>query len=171
MTIPSFHFEAKKHAYRQTQDGIVVSFVVHPNEVNSSLAIAALGTRYMVALAEIGDDGQAIPPGATTGAAIGSAAVDHPHPPERSAAPGGTKRERTLPEKVGMRCCDRRFQRWVGEKYGLPSVSEDEAASYVRDHCNVNSRTQILPGTEAARKWDVIEGMYLSATGQMAERR
>ena len=26
-------FEAKKHAYRQTQDGVVVSFVVDPQDV------------------------------------------------------------------------------------------------------------------------------------------
>lgn len=51
MTAPAFHFEAKKHAYRQTQDGIVVSFVVHPNDVCADLAIAPLGTQYIVALA------------------------------------------------------------------------------------------------------------------------
>jgi hypothetical protein len=48
--------EAKKHAYRQTQDGVVVSFVLHPQDIPDGLATAALGTRYLLALVEIGDD-------------------------------------------------------------------------------------------------------------------
>jgi hypothetical protein len=50
------HCEAKKHGYRQTQDGIVVSFVLHPEEIPDALATASLGTRYMLALVEIGED-------------------------------------------------------------------------------------------------------------------
>ena len=56
MAIPSTHCEAKKHGYRQTQDGIVVSFVLHPNEVPDDLVLAALGTRYMLVFTRIGDD-------------------------------------------------------------------------------------------------------------------
>src|SRR3990167_6715521 len=56
----ALHCEAKKHAYRQTQDGVVVSFVLHPQEVPAGLATAPLGTRYMLALAEIGNDEQPI---------------------------------------------------------------------------------------------------------------
>jgi len=50
------HCEVKKHALRQTQDGIVVAFVVHPSDVPASLQLAPLGTRYMLALVEIGED-------------------------------------------------------------------------------------------------------------------
>jgi hypothetical protein len=50
--------EAKKHAYRQTQDGVVVSFVLHPQEVPDGLAISALGTRYMLALVEVDENEQ-----------------------------------------------------------------------------------------------------------------
>jgi hypothetical protein len=56
----AMHCEAKKHAFRQTQDGVVVSFVLHPQEVPSGLTLAALGTRYMLALVEIGDNDQPV---------------------------------------------------------------------------------------------------------------
>ena len=47
------NFEAKLLGFRRTQDGVVVSYVVHPSDVSAELAIAPLGTRYMVAVAEI----------------------------------------------------------------------------------------------------------------------
>jgi hypothetical protein len=61
MTVPSFHVEAKKIAYRQSRDGLVVSFVIHPNDMPDALAVAPLGQRYMLALAAIGDDERPIP--------------------------------------------------------------------------------------------------------------
>lgn len=115
-----------------------------------------------------------IPPGATTGAADGSAAADHPHTPERSAvAPGGAKREKTLPEKVGMRCADKRFQKWIAEYVGWPAAatSAEETAGAVRGWCHVKSRAEILSGTDAAAAWLKLETQYLSETGQLAERR
>jgi hypothetical protein len=56
MTVPAVHCEAKKVAYRQTKDGLVVSFVIHPNDMPDALAVAPLGQRYMLAMAAIGDD-------------------------------------------------------------------------------------------------------------------
>jgi uncharacterized OB-fold protein len=50
------HCEAKKHAYRQTQDGVVVSFVLHPQDMPEGLATAPLGTRYVLAFVELNDD-------------------------------------------------------------------------------------------------------------------
>lgn len=50
------HCEAKKYAYRQTKDGVVLSFVLHPNEVPPNVATAAIGTRYVLALVELNDD-------------------------------------------------------------------------------------------------------------------
>lgn len=52
----ALHCEAKKYAYRQNQDGVVVSFILHPTEIPKELATAAIGTRYVLALVEIADD-------------------------------------------------------------------------------------------------------------------
>ncbi len=62
MTIPATNCEVKLHGFRRTADGVVVSFVVHPAEVPNALALDPLGTRYMLALAAIGDDETPIPP-------------------------------------------------------------------------------------------------------------
>ncbi len=48
-------FEAKKYAYRQTKDGMVLSFVLHPDDVPKEMATAPIGQRYMLACAQIDD--------------------------------------------------------------------------------------------------------------------
>jgi len=113
------------------------------------------------------------PPGATDeGAAKGSAAADHPYPPERSAsAPGGPKRQRTLPELVGMRCADRRFQNWLFAKGSIEQPEKEETAAYVRLWCGVNSRREIAFGSPAEYVWRSLENAYLRDTNQMAEER
>ncbi len=55
--------EAKKHALRQQQDGCwIMTLRVHPNDMPEQIMKAAMGTRYMMALVEIGDDEQPLPP-------------------------------------------------------------------------------------------------------------
>ena len=49
--------EAVKTAYRQNKSGIVVSFLLHPSEFSSELAIAPIGTRVILAVAEIKEEG------------------------------------------------------------------------------------------------------------------
>ena len=61
-------FEAKKYAYRQTKDGMVLSFVLHPDDVPKEMATAPIGQRYMVACAQIDDHENPIRPRATTDA-------------------------------------------------------------------------------------------------------
>jgi hypothetical protein len=65
MTVPASHCEAKLHGFRRTAEGVVVSFVLHPAEVPQALALDPLGTRYMIALAQIGDDELPIPQAGT----------------------------------------------------------------------------------------------------------
>ena len=36
-------FEAQKHSYRQTSKGVVISFLVHPENVQSQFAAMPLG--------------------------------------------------------------------------------------------------------------------------------
>ena len=172
MTIPSVHFEARKVAYRQTKEGVVISFVVHPNEVDASFAISDIGTRYMVVLARIGDDEQPIEPNPSA-SADGPSAREGGHAgskqPLVTGRAEGAKRERTLPEKVGMRCNDERFQEWAKKRH--ISGAALDTASFVRNYCGVTSRKEILPGTEAGDTWLSLETRYLMETGQMAEPR
>jgi len=90
---------------------------------------------------------------------------------QASVASGETvKRQRTLPELVGMRCNDGHFITWLLD-CGYVEGPDDSPAIIVRRECGVASRSEILPGTEAAERWNKLETQYLMKTGRMAEPR
>jgi hypothetical protein len=146
----SAHFESRKWAYRQTKEGTVISFLVHPNDISTEMATAPLGTRYMVAFAQIGDDEQ----------------------PTEQPKPERPKRkfdELTCAEQAGILCADPKFQQWLGV---LPdSDGEAHAAETVRDLCDVTSRSLIGKTGASMQKWTRLVTNYRQATGQMAEQR
>lgn len=153
------HFEAKKHAYRQTQDGIVISFVVHPNDVSAELATAALGTRYMVAFSEIGEDGK---PMKACSSAVEQAAYNRQVVGSNPTAPTKDRKPfNTLPlaQQIALRCNDQDFQRFLGVD------STEAAAEDVRQRCRVTSRSDVAKQPLAKALWDNIEinfGAYLT---------
>lgn len=107
--------EAKKHGYRQTQDGVVVSFVLHPQEVPDALAVAPLGTRYILAMVEIGDDEKPKPPAAKETAA-------EPQPTPNPNVPAGAKRPKSwhemLPaQQCGILCSEPSFLFFLRQEY------------------------------------------------------
>lgn len=52
----AIHCEAKFYAFRKTKEGTIVSFVLHPQEVPDELATANIGTRFVLAMVELGDN-------------------------------------------------------------------------------------------------------------------
>lgn len=145
------HFEAKKHAYRQTQDGVVISFVVHPNDVNTEIAMAALGTRFMVAIAEIGDDEKPVAPVAQQEEqpACGRETLVQVQP----GSPKSKRRFDELPlsQQCAMTCEDRRFADYIGvSEHGNP------AAQWVREYCAVESRAELDKDARAAGVWRIL---------------
>jgi hypothetical protein len=169
----ALHCEAKKHAYRQTQDGVVVSFVLHPQEVPEGLATAALGTRYVLALVEV--NGDETPATQSKG---GDAAEPKHHTPDTtprlvSAQPSGAKeskvwRELTYAQQAGIRCSEEAFRKFLHEKIA-PDADFDScttiaatelAASIVRTHCIVNSRKDIRPNHPSARLWRELDEAF-----------
>lgn len=161
MAIPSTHCEAKKHGYRQTADGIVISFVLHPEEVPDDLALATLGTRYMLAFARIGDDEEPVPP------------------QQKPARPG--KPFHTLPrsQQAGILCNDKTFQAWASKK-GLQCGSKigwdyspdpTGARRFVLNYCDISSRRELDAAAGFAVKWDALLTRFENETGRAAEAR
>lgn len=151
------HCEAKKHAYRQTQDGVVVSFVLHPQDVPQGLALASLGTRYMLAMVEIGDDEQpkeVMPPEDS-----GTKRIATPPHAVADNAPRGA-RTKSAAQQAGILCNEPQFIKWIGEQYGYIVENPDQAAGVIRELCEVESRRDIREGTEAWDKWRNIVGAY-----------
>jgi hypothetical protein len=74
------------------------------------------------------------------------------------------KRDYSLPQRVAMVCNEPAFARFLEEQEDGTEgfiTNSDQIAMRVREICHVNSRSEILPGTEAARKWDELHGKYL----------
>lgn len=125
--------EARKTAYRQTKEGVVVSFVIHPDEVPDALAVAPLGVRYMLAMVELADDET---------------------PVKREPA------KRSYAQKAGILCGEPTFRRFLMEQFIALSDEPDEAARAVRLFCGVKSRAHLVEGTPAGDKWRELESRY-----------
>lgn len=143
--------EVRKIAYRQSaKDGLVITFAVHPNDMPPALAAAPIGTRFAAALVEIGDDEQPIP--SKTRQQL-EASVEQ----ER-------KKPNPLAQRVAITCNEPSFRKFLAELDRASPIAMfdvDGAAEIVREHCGVSSRKEILPGTEAARKWDELHAKFL----------
>jgi hypothetical protein len=186
MTIPAIYCEVKKLAYRQSKEGIVVSFLVHPQEVPDALAVAPLGQRYMLALAQIGDDERPVEPPSPSTPAAERPGVETGSSPTARARASQFAKERYQEASPMVQACTRaallakdiRFQAWAqehvhGEKeFGLATLTEAGAADYIRETCcNGGSRKLIATDPEAYRKFLALLTMFQIAVGEIAEPR
>lgn len=135
-TEAALHCEARKWSYRQTKEGVVISFLLHPNDLPDGLALAPLGTRFMLAVCEIDDQEQPAKPKEKT--------------PK-------TFHEMSPAQQAGMLCADEVFMKFMRE---TGNVKSENIADTVRALCGVASRSDIKPGTESARRWASIVSDY-----------
>jgi hypothetical protein len=135
-------FEAKKHAWRQTQDGIVVSFVIHPDDVDGALAVSPLGTRYYIAIvpAEQADADAAKVP------VLEAPATSQPEPKGKTAWD-----DMDFVKQAGIRCNDPQFQHWLAVR------SAEAAADAVRKFCGVESRSALKRDTVPGAAWQRMD--------------
>lgn len=63
-------------------------------------------------------------------------------------------------QQAAMRCNEPVFWAFLREIYLYEPGSADDAAEAVRERCNVGSRSEIRPGTEAERKWREINDRF-----------
>lgn len=182
-------FEARKVSYRQTKDGVVIAFVIHPNDPHTELAIAPLGIRLMIGYAEIGDDETT--PTATDSVetpvrvepaayvhpnANGVNGINNPKSADRSERAKAQYASMTPEEQAvarAARLCkeDAQFQAWICEANEAWPVNEETAARELRDLTGVKSRSEYAWNKVAYDKFRAIETEYLMATGRMAEAR
>lgn len=142
----SISCEMVKYAYRQTKDGVVVSFVVHPNDVPAELSTAHIGARYMVALVQIGDDETPVPK----------------EPPVVEAPNGKAQqwKDCTPSKQAGIRCAEPIFWAFVKEEFKTPCGNPDMAAAFVRAHCKVNSRAHFNSNPAAKAVWQSLDSQF-----------
>lgn len=135
------HFEGIKYSYRQSKDGIVISFLVQPHDVSTELATAPLGERYMVAFARIGDDEKPIA--------------------QPNQGPVGKEKLRTPwhelkpSQQAGIRSRDADFWRWARLD------SYDEAVRFIREYCGIASRAELDTLDGARMKWQQLDRNFM----------
>lgn len=133
-----FAFEAVKAALRQSKDGIVLSLVVHPSDVETQLMTDPIGQRYYVTLvpADQADKEQEVRSKGGVLLEPGETALDHA--------------KRMLVSQAGILCRDPEFQRWFLVGSDLPP-SEEAAIRAMHRYLGVQSRSE-LADSEAARR-------------------
>lgn len=146
--------EAIKTSYRQIKEGMQLTLVIHPDDMPDWLVLAPLGQRMSFAAVPIRD--------------------------EESEHGQGEKVHRSWDEltpvqQAGIRCADRTFQHWVQRQPMLEQICwdftpEQHAAEWVRQQLGVKSRSELVPGSDAAAVWADIDRRYREET-RLAEQR
>jgi hypothetical protein len=153
--------EAVKTAYRQTKEGMVISFAIHPSDLPPELALAPVGTRVLLAVAEIGDD-------ETVAEAIPAAPVKSPDPDKsqrgKDAYAGKPEMEKAVVRAV-LLCRDEAFQAYVG------AGTEDATRAELCKWLGVESRREIASKEHAFRTFLNVEHGFAVFQGREPEPR
>lgn len=140
----AIHCEMVMYAYRKNKDGVVVSFVVHPNDVPPELAAAHIGARFMVALVELADD----------------------------ETPKGKRdwNDMQPAQQAGIRCGERTFFIFLRDKHGRTPKQLKDCAAIVRDICGVESRVELGTNQKARVIWHQLDTEYQAwlASGRLS---
>jgi hypothetical protein len=156
----ALNFEARKIAYRQTKDGVVVSLLVHPDEVPNALATAPLGSRYVTAMVELNDDET------PKRREVMRATMSGEERPEREPEQAPARARITLAQRAGMLCDTVTFQRYLYDNHMLEThdfgeaIAVKHAAIAVRLICGVKSRSEIIPNTPAGQAFEELHAKY-----------
>jgi hypothetical protein len=138
--------ELKLYAYRKNRDGLIISFVVHPNDEQQLLGID-IGDTFDAVLTE--SDG----------------ARDPVSPPEKPAFPQGPAPSdgNRWNAKFMALCKDPEFQRWlgipenhVGNNYGLEWAVEELKDNRIE----IGSRSELATNPEAQKRFLLLEAQY-----------
>jgi hypothetical protein len=132
--------EVKKDGLSQKQNGDwILRVVVAAIDMDGRITKAPMGTRYQCVLVEIGDD---------------ETPVDY------AAKDRDRWRELGPTWQAGIRCNDPIFWAYLSEELHFPPVNDgDMAATCVREHCQVESRSDLSkPGFHQQReRWHKLD--------------
>lgn len=148
----ALNFEAVKYAYRQSKDGIVVSFVVHPSDVPAGLATAPLGSRYIAVLVQVGDDEKPVKQSAEA-------------QPERkdsvsTARATSNWREKPVSSQVAIRVSQSSFALFLREEHPDEWHETTDAEECIKLILGVTRKRDIQHNHRALVLWKQIEDQY-----------
>lgn len=122
--LPWMKFEAIKTSMRQDGKGTYMTLTIHPDEVPVDLLSARPGRRFMVGMLPVDD---------------------HDQPIKGKDMEEG---ERAV-QSAGMLSRNMKFQKWMVNKGYAFGVSEGECAEGIKQHCGVESRSELKDNRQA----------------------
>ena len=153
----SIQCEIVKYAYRQTKDGIVVSFVVHPDDIPAALSTSRIGSRFVAVLVQVGDDELPVHQPAKETKHVA------PATPRTDPKPAGAKRDwRDIPppQQAGIRCDEPAFAAYLKENFKDDWHEAPDATECVRLICGVESRSELATNQKARVIWHQLDTTY-----------
>lgn len=130
-------FEAVKIAMSQSKDGHILKLAIHPNDTPEDIMRDAVGSRYMVVLVRMDDQGQPVASQATED---GIRAV----------------------KLAGTLCGDEDFQQWLIEQREADEMSEVAASVALRRLLKVTSRKELKTDREARQRLLAIRDEFVA---------
>ncbi|MDB5607742.1 MAG: hypothetical protein JWP25_4642 [Bradyrhizobium sp.] len=128
--------EVKKDGLQQRQNGDwVLRLVVQAADMDPRITNAAMGTRFQAALVEI----------------------DENEEPKKQRLDW---RDVQPSAQAGIRCADPRFREFLAKERGFNTTTEDEAATVVRQLCQVNTRAAFSTNPAARTRWQALDNQY-----------
>lgn len=134
------HCEVVKVALNQTKDGYKLVLALHPSEVPEALLRSFVGTRYMMALAEMDSVAEQVE-------------EEESHPPARG---DGAEHVRY----AALLCKEPAFQRWMFMRGYSIKPDEEHTAEALRNLLGISSRSELLTNKEAREVLDEISRSY-----------
>ena len=127
---------------RKDGDWFELKIQVLPEEMPAELYSVPLGTRMNLAMVQIGDDEQPV-----------------------------KRKFEDLPpsQQAGIRCGDPAFHHWLLGKFPATAMVGTPAA-FVREHCGIDSRSQLDVFAEAKDRWANLNAQFEADT-RLPERR
>ena len=129
--------EVKKAFLRQNKDGYTLGFILHPSDLPDGLMRAPVGTRYQIAMVEIGDD-------------------------EQPVVPEKVQTGRKLVSIAGEMCRVQEFQAWLDpDLLHVPEeYREEHTAAALRVQLNIESRSDLQHDEVAQQRFRILLDQY-----------
>ncbi len=135
--------DAIKIAYRQSKEGFVVSFAIHPQDMPVDLANADIGSQWQLKLVPLDENGNAEQ--SPTREAEASVVTSASPPRKFNTLP--------LSQQAALLCQDQRFLAFMREELKLDCRNSREAAAHMHDRYAVISRSELKPETDAGQEF------------------
>ncbi len=151
-------FECKKDGLTQRQNGDwVLRVTVQGIDMDERITRAAMGTRFMAVLVEIGDDELPVQhqPAKET-----KKTSTEPRPPAPRAVAKRDWRDLSPAEQAGIRCNEPTFRAFLDEECGFAVAEVDHAAVVVRQLCRVESRRELNTSQDAKLRWQSLDDQF-----------